>query len=180
MLSDSAAALGIPSTGGAHLFTDVSAADRSGLRRALDRAGVDQLTAQAWEPPEPAIPSAALPATAIGLALLLFGVVTATTWSSARDTRQLVSLLVALGVPPSAARKVPLLEHGYVLLVAVALGLVLAALPVGIARLASAQYQVAVPWTEALALGGGVLGAWLLSMLLALGRARGGIVSDAQ
>jgi len=170
MLQSSARSLHLPVSSGAHLFSGLTSQDVASVRRDLGKAGLDPLTVRSWRPPRPAIPSSALPATAIGLALLTLGVVGAATWTSARDTRRLVALLVALGISPGAAKRVTLIEHAYLLLAAATLGLLLGAVPITITLASDPYYVLTVPRVEATALMGGMLAAWLLSIFVAVGR----------
>lgn len=152
LLTSSARGLGLPITTGAVIYTGLAAAQAEAVQGAVVGAGVDAKTIQVYKRPPPAIPPAALLATAVGLVVLVLSASLVATRGQARVLRGYLGQLVSIGLPISWARQVLLYQHVVIVAISTLLGLLIAIPPVVIATLQISGFVLSIPWGQILVL----------------------------
>lgn len=171
MTTNTARRLGVPTTAGAILFSDVATAPDQ-IAEGVLAAGVDPDTVRTFAPPDPIIPAVALPGLALALSALMFLVSSTTVWAGARSNATFLTMLMTLGLAPSTARRVLWIQYGMVLSVATVAGMVLAVIPVATVMMLLPGYELSIPATNMLALGSSSLLGCLAAIMLATLRIR--------
>lgn len=174
MTTNTARQLGVPTTAGAILFTGVATTPDQ-IAEGVLAAGVDPDTVRTFAPPDPIIPAVALPGLALALSALMFLVSSTTVWAGARSNAKFLTMLITLGLAPSTARRVLWIQYGMVLAVATVAGIVLAVIPVATVLTLLPGYELSIPATNILTLGGSSLLGCLAAVMLATLRVRAAV-----
>ena len=174
LLTSTARRLRLPITTGATMYTGVSASEGRALQDAVMRAGLDARTIQLYRPAPPAVPPAALVATAAGLVVAVLVASLLATHGQGRTLRGYLGRLISIGLPIRWARHVLLYQQAVIVALATLIGLLIAIPPVIIATLRISGFVLSVPWTQVLILLASIYAATCLAALHASRRLRAG------
>ena len=159
MLTQTARDHGLPLSPGARIYTNVSDDDAAAVIAALSERGINPENAEVFRPPDPIVPPAALVGSSVGLFLLLLLLTASATRSQVVAMRPWASRLGQLGVRPRWARGVLFFQYGWILAVAIPVGLIAGVLPLLLSRGLLPDLVVVVPWPMILLLMGALLAA---------------------
>jgi hypothetical protein len=118
------------------------------VQRSVTDAGLDAKTVQIYSAPPPAIPPAALIATAVGLVMLVLLASLVATRGQTRTLRSYLGRLISIGLPMSWARRVLLYQHAVTVAVSVVLGSSIAVIPVLVLAARVSGFVLSIPWAE--------------------------------
>lgn len=162
VLRATAERLGLPVSDGDVLFTGVSDAEAQAARQAVLDAGLDPYYVRIHEALQLYVPRA-LFAAAAGLLLTVLLCSVAVSRAQVVTLRRYLGTLVAIGLTPSWARQVVLLQSAFVAAMATVVALALAIPPVVIAAWRIPDWVLSIPWRVI----GLVVAACYLAVLLA-------------
>lgn len=172
LLTSTARRFRLPVSTGATMYTGVSASQGRALQDAVIRAGLDAKTIRLYRAPPPAVPPAALLATAVGLVILALLASLVATRGQGRILRGYLGRLISIGLPVSWARQVLLYQQAVIVAVATVVGLLIALPPAIIATLRISGFVLSIPWTQILILIASIYAATFLAALHASRRLR--------
>jgi hypothetical protein len=152
LLTSTARRLRLPVTTGATMYTGLSTSQARALQDAVIGAGLDANAVQLHREPPPAVPPAALLASAAGLALMTLAASLIATRGQSRILRGYLGRLISIGLPISWARHVLLYQQAVIVAVATLMGLLIAIPPVILATLRISGFVLSIPWTQILVL----------------------------
>ena len=148
LLTASAHELGLPVSDGAVVYTNVPDVDVTAAQQAVLDAGLSRRFVKVYEPPEPVFVPATFYTAIVGLALVALLTTVGVTRAQVATLRGYLTRLVAIGLPPSWARQVIVMESTVVVCLSTVLGLSIA-LPTVVATTNQIDGLVLdVPWFE--------------------------------
>lgn len=145
VLSATAERAGLPVSDGGVVFTGVSDADARQARQAILDAGLDPYQVRIYELPKLYVPEALFVAAA-GLLLIVLLCSIAVSRAQVRTLRRYLGTLVAIGLSPSWARQVVLVQSAFLAAVATIVALALAIAPVVITAWRLEGFVLSIPW----------------------------------
>ncbi|MEU0589005.1 hypothetical protein [Streptomyces sp. NPDC006132] len=148
------------------MITGVADAQAEAVQKAVIASGNDARAVSIHVPPEPAIPPAALVATAVALVLLVLATVLTSVRGQIRALRGYLTGLTALGLPPAWTRHILLYQHAALIAVSTLLGLIIAMLPTVVIATQISGFVLSIPWGQL----GSLLAATYLAAVLAAAR----------
>jgi len=172
LLTATARRLRLPVTGGATMYTGVPDSQAREVQQSIVRAGLDARTIQLYQRPPPAVPPAALGATAAGLVVIALLASLLASRGQVRTLRGYLGRLISIGVPTRWARQVLLYQQVVIVLVATVLALFIAIPPAIVATMRISGFVMSVPATQILILVASVYAATCLAALEASRRLR--------
>jgi hypothetical protein len=141
---------------GPTMITGLTDTETEAVQKAVIAAGHDGRSVRIYVPPAPAVPPAALVATAV--ALVLRGQI--------RTLRGYLAGLTAIGLPHAWAQRILLYQHAALIAVSTLLGLIIALLPTVVISTRISGFVLSIPWAQL----GILLAAIYLAALLAATR----------
>jgi hypothetical protein len=148
LLTSRARALKLPIQSGSLMYTGLTQRQAEAVQRSVTDAGLDAKTVQIYSAPPPAIPPAALIATAVGLVMLVLLASLVATHGQTRTLRSYLGRLISIGLPMSWARRVLLYQHAVTVAVSVVLGSSIAVIPVLVLVARVSGFVLSIPWAE--------------------------------
>jgi hypothetical protein len=142
----------MPMTDGCMLYTGLSDDEARGVQRSLTAAGLDAKTVQIYTRPAPAVPSAALAVTAIGLLIITLLTTVVAVHGQIRVLRRYLGQLVTIGISPSWARHVLIYQLTAAIVLATVLGLVIATVPTVLLAYRISGFLISIPWEQLIVL----------------------------
>jgi hypothetical protein len=148
LLTGSAHELGLPVSDGAVVYTDVADVDVTAAQQAVLDAGLSRRFIKVYEPPEPVFVPATFYTAIVGLALVALLTTVGVTRAQVFTLRTYLTRLVAIGLPPSWARQVIVMESTVVVCLSTVLGLTVALPTVVVTTHQIDGLVLDVPWLD--------------------------------
>ncbi|RYJ20637.1 putative ABC transporter integral membrane protein [Streptomyces sp. L-9-10] len=130
------------------MVTGISDKEAETVQQAVIDAGLDARAVRIHVPPQPAVPPAALLATAAALVLLVLVTVLTAVRGQTHALRGYLASLSALGLPHAWARHILLCQHGALIAASTFLGLVIALIPTVVIANRISGFVLSVPWGQ--------------------------------
>ncbi|OZV83813.1 hypothetical protein CA850_03955 [Micromonospora echinospora] len=149
MLSSTAQTLQLPAPpAGPQIISGVTEAQAKAIQEAVASAGLDARMARIHTPPSPPVPAVAIVVTAVGLAFLALAGVLMATRAQTRTLRGYLGRLIAIGVSPTWARHVLLIQYGSIVATSTLLSVVIALPPTVVLAMQVSGFSFAIPWSQ--------------------------------
>jgi len=145
VLTATAKRLGLPVKDGGVVFTGVSDTDARAARRSVLDAGLDPYQVSIHEIPELYVPEVTF-AAAAGMLLVVLLCSVAVSRAQVQMLRRYLGTLVAIGLTPTWARQVVLIQSAFFVVVSTVVALVLAIPPVIITAWMMPDFVLSIPW----------------------------------